>query len=356
MDIDELIRHIRRARNSDLISIMRPKGEINEIFNLNPRDFFNLKYESIRNLYETTNNTLRLNHESDLTISKCEIPIKDLHEFGVEFSSQHFIESGINYLGRLHIKSPEGKESFVRIFGEGSYDPGSPEKYLSKHDYIITSVFIVTALFSAKRGASRNFIRKIFKIAESHPACIRHKLMMGFMEKQVEEACYDNVNSVNYSDYLRKWAQMNYRIMIKKEFEDLLTFVYVIEKVARNERDEEHIFPCKAYLKDLIHNRGDVDNQIIAYAHENAKVYIKPDTEFVKNFCRLEECIDMRILEEEANKNDKEYKSAIARALENRNADIDEDRVENNEPDEKRYASSSSIHQLADPYYNCEIY
>ncbi|OMJ78027.1 hypothetical protein SteCoe_22270 [Stentor coeruleus] len=356
MDIDELTKHIRKARNSDLISIMRPIGEINHIIHCNFKDFFNLKNESIQNLYETVNNTLRFNHESDLTISKCEIPLKDFLEFKAEFSSHHFIESGINYLGRIHIKNPEGRESIIRIFGEGSYDPGSSEKYLSKHDYIIASGFIVTALYSAKRGVPRNFIRKIFKIAESHPAIIRHKLMMGFMEKQIEEACYDYVNSGNYSDYLRRWAQINYRLMIKKEFEDLLTFVFVIEKVACGKRDEEHIFPCKSYLRNLIDNRRDVDNQIITYAMENEKVFIKPDIEYVKNLCRLEECIDMRILEEEADKNDKEYKSAIAEALENRNEIINDDRTENNEPDDERNASNKSILQLADPYYNCEIY
>ncbi|OMJ88899.1 hypothetical protein SteCoe_2565 [Stentor coeruleus] len=336
MDIKQLQKLHHNPTNEHLQPEMRPKGNFEEILKCDDyQEFFALNFCEVGNLYKAEKTIIRFKHESDLIITKCEGPLKETIEFKVEFSSRNRFESGINYLGVIKITNPEEKQSFIRIFGEGSYDPGSPEKYLSKHDYTIINGFIVTALYSARRGAPKTFIDRIFQIIKCHPVCVKHNLMIEYMEYQINTACYNFEEPEGYEYFLKNWAEKNYQLMRNKEYEDLLTYIYLTHSF-----EEKHIFPCKSYIDALVTNRN-ARNEIIAFANEEPNVYIKPDLKFVQKFCKIKDkCIDMRILEEQAEFNDQKYREAIADVLRKRDEE----------------SSDPSIRNLTDLYYQCRIF
>jgi hypothetical protein len=192
MDISKLGELVKDPENISLQTEMEPQGQLENLTECDYTELFALNYSKVPGFYEHNENVIRFKHESNNLITKFEgVFNEDSDKFDVEFSSESIFESGINYLGKINITISEETQISVRVFGEGSYDPASPEKYLSKHSYTVLSGFIVTALYSAKKGASINFMKKIFEIIDCHPVCKSHKLMVEYMKSQIESACYN---------------------------------------------------------------------------------------------------------------------------------------------------------------------
>ncbi|OMJ88859.1 hypothetical protein SteCoe_9058 [Stentor coeruleus] len=318
MDINKL-ENLNQGQIIDFFqSKNKPKGDLdvnlictenNEA--LNYEDFFALKYSKVNNLYEFPNaKTLRFMHESDNVIIKREMNLMGW-KFDVEFSDIPIFKLGINYLGHVNIKFEE-EENSIKIFGEGSYDPGSKEKYLSKYDYSVINGFFVTALHSAKMHASKSDIRKLFSIVSCHPVCKKHKLMMKYIKSQIKAISFKSGEVKDYGTFLVEWAHKKREIMKNKEYEDLLIYVYLIEKFLN-------------------------EPQINVIPHTG----IRPTKEYIKGFFKdNEEYVDIRSLIETTKKYEQDYKDIIIEKL----------------GEESQNIADPSIRHSASDHYNCKFF
>lgn len=322
-----------RVSINDLESIMQPRSDFDGVIKCDPIELFNLELIEIGNLYRADKKFIKLRHESSLVISKCEGEIKDSLAFSVDFENQSFLECGINYLGRIRILHKGEEPIPIKIFGEGSYDPAAKETYLSKHDYIVTTGFLITALYACKRGGSENYVDKVFAVAMHNPACINHPDLMDFLKYQVKSACFHKEAPMDYAFFLRKYIERPTRVLLEKRNEGLLDFLYLLETIDRIE-----IFPCRTYL-DALERERKVSHEIINFAKSTPGGFIRTDTKFIGNIFS-QRFIDMRNLEDMAYDIEKNYSKKIAKALEARGDNT----------------GASDMEKLRQQYYKCVIF
>jgi hypothetical protein len=330
MDIELLEKKFQRIDPKDLDMI--PKPGIEGILNCNYLEFFNLNLLEIGNLYRADNKSIKFRHESNLVISKTKGTLLKKLVFDAKFEDEFFFENGVNYLGKIIIEKLERPTIALRVFGEGSYDPASTDPYLSKLDYSIISGFFVTALYSCRRGAEKDFIDTIFKVCMKNPSCITHNRLVEYLKYQIEKGIFDSQDPVDYSTYLGQHYETTEKDLLRKENEDYLTFLHLLKS-----SNKTKILPCKKYFDALEKNRGNKQG-VIKYAKENPDVYIIPPPTLIERLYR-ENFIDMRILEQNAKEYENLYAEKIRKALENR-------------PE----ITNSNMEELTKSYHSCVVY
>ncbi|OMJ69873.1 hypothetical protein SteCoe_32286 [Stentor coeruleus] len=334
MNIDLIRTQYQRFSSQDFEPSMRAMGVMDEIIKCDYKDFFNLKLLEVQNLYRADKKGIRMRHESDNVISKCEGPLRESGDFEVDFDDKAFIESGINFIGRIRL-TKNGRDTVVRVFGEGTFDPASREKYLSKHDYIVINGFCVVALYGCRRGAKEDFIARVFKLAKNSLSARKHPLMLKYMKYQIKTAAA-GTDSRDYGGFLRLWVDRNRKNMLKKKHEDLFNYTYTYDQF-----DKSLILPCKTYI-DLLVKYRQVNHFLIAFTQLHPEVYLRPTTDYVKKLCGMSTtCIDLRELEESAQEIEDRYTQKIREAMAKRGGDS------NDRP---------KLRDLATKYYNCCVF
>ena len=333
MDINILRKNWPRISYQDLEQIMKPGIDIDGVIKCNPIEFFNLELIEVGNLYRADKKCIKFRHESNLVISKCEGDIKDALTFNGEFDSQSFTECGVNFLGRIRIVRPGMVTIPIKIFGEGSYDPGSRQTYLSKHDYIVINGLVVAALYSCKRGGTELFMKKLFRVCKQNFSIKNHLRLVQYMKYQIKAIIYQKIEPMDYATFLRIEIERPKRSILKKEVEYFINYLYVVETFERIE-----VLPCKNYIESLERIRNPV-HPILEYVKQDPQAYIRTDPKFIGKLFG-ERFIDMRDLEDLTYAIEKKYSKKIKDALENRG----------------EVTSEANMEQLSQHYYKCSLF
>lgn len=332
MDINILKQYKNTISTTDLEGLMRPTSEFEDILKCNFKDLLELQLIEIPNLYKADKKTLKFRHDSNLVVSKFEGKIRETVEFEVNFDRVPFFECGINYLGRLRVV---GTKRYIRVFGEGSYDPASREPYLTRHDYVIITGFYCAALFALRKGGEDS-LRKIFKIFKLNKTCQNRKYLVSYMKYQIEETVIFKRISKDYGLFLKEDAKFLKHQLLRKENEDLVMYMNLFELCLKTE-----MFPSEKYINSLIRVRGDSvsSSPLIKFIESHKKtVYLFPDVNLVKQIAKVDKnqpLFDMRVLRHQLDNLEEEYTKRMKEALNNKDG---------------------GMKKLTEPYTNCELF
>jgi hypothetical protein len=336
MDIEVLHRFNPTISTSELMRSMSPNPEINDVIKTDFKSLLELKLIEVQNLYKADKKTLKFRHDSNLVVSKFEGRIKDSPEFEVFLEKSTFFECGINYLGRLRKVGQD--YLYIRIPGEGTYDPASREPYLSKQDYAIITGFYSAALYALRRGGLDTF-EKIFKIFKLNKVYKNHKFLVMYMKYQIFKTFVEGQETKDYGLWLREDARYLKSELMKKEYEDLTMYLNLFELCEKTE-----IFPCQKYVKTLLETREKAKNDEVfkfITSQKESEIYLLPDTMFVKRFSRLgehRELYDMREMIRNLDTLEVEYSNKIKEAMRSR-------------PNQ-----GSEMKDLVKSYYECRVF
>lgn len=332
MDINVLRQYKKTVSTTDLEDIMCPSPEFEDILKCNHKELLELQLIEIPNLYKADKKTLKFRHDSNLVVSKFEGKIKEQIEFEVVFDGVPFFECGINYSGRLRVT---GTNRYIRVFGEGSYDPASREPYLTRHDYVIVTGFYCAALFALRKGG-QDSLKKIFKIFKPNKTCQNRRYLVDYMRYQIEETILHKRISKDYGLFLKEDAKYLKHQLLKKENENLVMYLNLFELYLKTE-----MFPSEKYINSLIRTRGNKvsNSDILKFIESHKKsIYLLPDVEFVKHLSKIDksrQMFDMRMLGRQLDNLELLYENRMKEALNN---------------------NEGGMKKLTEPYTNCEVF
>lgn len=336
MDIEILRNFSPTVSTKNLESIMIPNGEIDDVIKCDFTNLLELKLSEVANLYKADKKNLKFRHESNLVISKYEGKIKEMTEFEVQFEQKPFFECGINYLGRLRKK--EESHFYIRIPGEGTYDPASSEPYLSKQAYSVITGFCSAALYALRRG-SPEVLEKIFKIFKMNKVYKKHKYLIQYMKYQIKTTFIESRETKDYGLYLKMDARYLKSELMRKEYEDLTMYLNLFEMYEKTE-----MFPSQKYWEKMISLRQKHENEpIVKFIKKQRKseLFLLPDPLFVSRMSRLgpgRELYDMRVMIRELENLERDYSKRLKEEMSGRKE------------------QGTEMKDLVQPYFSCVVF
>lgn len=336
MDIKILRNFSSRVSTKNLEGIMPPKENIDDVIKCDLAHLLELKLSQVENLYVADKRKLKFRHDSNLVISKFEGKLEEQPKFELEFEHEPFFECGINYLGRLSKKRE--MHLYIRIPGEGTYDPASSEPYLSKHDFAVITGFYSAGLYALRRG-NPELLDKIFKIFKINKVYKRHKYLVKYMRYQIETTLINNREAKDYGLYLKEVVKYSKSQLVRKEFEDLTMYLNLFEICEKNE-----IFPSQRYWEKLIRERPEHENdKFVKFINGQNKneLYLLPEPEFVKGVSNLgpvKAMYDIRVLIRDLDSLNRDYSDQLKEELKKRNEE------------------GSDMKDLVQPYHSCLVF
>jgi hypothetical protein len=135
------LQELNFGTNNKILKVpMTPNSQFTEIIDAEFEQLVELNLENVENLYTIKGRSMIFRHESNVIVSKSEIKLEDTNSFELTFKKRTIFDCGINYMGKLKLEG--NRQCYIRVPGEGTFDPASIEPYLSKKDFTIITGFI----------------------------------------------------------------------------------------------------------------------------------------------------------------------------------------------------------------------
>ncbi|CAG9315914.1 unnamed protein product [Blepharisma stoltei] len=218
------------------------------------REILSFKDSTITNLcsYSATDEEFRLEHVENNVIIKCEGPA-DGQKFKVKFIEQPFIEDGINYLGKIEFQGKKGRKVMIRVPGERTYDPASPENPIVTADQFRFLISILIAqVIAAMNGADQDLILKIMQTSKHCHKLHNRYLLQKYLTSQVVSAFYEGETQESYGEFLLKsLADGQPNLDPTRDFYQINYLELEAKKVGGHMRGED-VLPAQNYLKELL--------------------------------------------------------------------------------------------------------